>query len=61
MRRPKLQDFDEDDGNGPDFEAYTDMMDHYGDVMRDEQIERMWDEGDQIHEQRKDEKDEEDD
>lgn len=62
MRKPKLIDFDEGDGNGPDYEAYEDMMDHYGDVTRDEEYDREMDRrdevGDQIHEQQKDEKDE---
>ena len=40
MRRPQLQDFDEDDGYGPDYEAYCDMMDTYADEQRDEQLER---------------------
>ena len=40
MRKPKLNDFDEDDGNGPDYEAYCDMMDHYADEQRDDMIDR---------------------
>ena len=63
MRRPKLNEFDDGDGNGPDFEAYTERMGDYEDAERDRQLEEQWtreeeDIGDQIHEQRRDEKDE---
>ena len=43
MRRPKLSEFDDGDGNGPDFETYTERMGDYEDAERDRQIEEEWD------------------
>ena len=57
MRQPKPSDC-EDEGGHVDWECYTTAMGDYEDEQRDLQIERMWEEGDQIHQQRKDEKDE---
>ena len=42
MRRPKLNDFDDGDGNGPNYEDYCDAMDTYADEQRDDAIERAW-------------------
>ena len=55
MRQPQLQDFDEDDGYGPDYEAYCDMMDTYADEQRDEQLEKEFTEKEQDKEQDKEE------
>ena len=57
MRKPKLNDFDNGDGTY-DYEMYTDMLDSYADEMKDEYLERQYDIADQIHEERKSEKDE---
>ena len=58
MRKPNLgQDFDNGDGTY-DYEGYEDAMDNYADAERDAYLEKLYDEGDQIHEQRRSEKDE---
>ena len=43
MRRPKLSDCDQDDGNGPDLECYYEAMDRYADEKRDEMLEEEMD------------------
>ena len=60
MRKPRYNDC-LDDNDEFDAECYEEAMGRYSDEQRDEFLERMWDEGDQIHEQRKSEKDEKDD
>ena len=40
MRKPLLQDFDEDDGYGPNYEGYCDAMDTYADEQRDDMLEQ---------------------
>ena len=58
MRKPNLgRDFNNGDGTY-DYEGFEDALDNYADEQRDEYLERQWDEGDQVHEQRKDERDE---
>ena len=64
MRRPKTSDCTDNEGNF-DSECYGSVMDDYEDFCREEEIERRWNEedevGDQIHEQNKDERDEKND
>ena len=58
MRKPNLKEFYDDSTDTYDFEEYASVMGDYEDEKRDEELERQWDIGDQIHEARKDEKDE---
>ena len=43
MRRPRLQDCDDGDGNGPDLECYYEAMSRYEDEERDRQLEEEMD------------------
>ena len=42
MRRPKLSEFDDGDGMGPDYEEYCERMGDYEDSERDRQLEEQW-------------------
>ncbi len=63
MRKPNLKrDFNNEDGSY-DYEGYAETMGDYEDAERDRELEERYiqeeeDIGDQIHEQRKSEKDE---
>lgn len=53
MRKPDLETFYDDETDTYDFEEYAVAVDRYEEECRDTE----WDIGDQIHEQRRDEKD----
>ena len=62
MRKPKISEFTEDDGD-VDFDGYEEQMGNFYDSERDREIEERFmreeeDTGDHIHEQRRDERDE---
>ncbi len=62
MRKPKRSDSTDDNGE-VDYDEYESAMGDYEDAERDREIEERWereeeDVGDQIHEQRRDEKNE---
>ena len=60
MRKPILSEFTDDDGT-IDHEGFEDQLGTYEDIAYDEWRDRQDEEGDRIHEQRKDEKDEQND